>query len=158
MNRCLALLALTVLLLVACGSPRLPSPDVSGSMTAIPTDLLTQTASPTPMGTWEAIIEGVIYDNAVGLGKPIVGASVSYNVLHSYFPELQAGRASQTMTDAQGRFSIRVIVHDTDSIELVVAAPGFVAYEERLVGVDLVGGASFSIGLTRVVTATVSPP
>jgi hypothetical protein len=158
MNRCLALLTLAALPLVACGTPRLPSPDASGSMTAIPTDLPTQTASPTPMGTWEAVIEGLIYENAVGLGKPIVGASVSYDVLHSYFPELQAGRPSQTMTDAQGRFFLRVIVHDTDSIQLVVAAPGFVAYEERLVGVDLVGGASFSIGLTRVVTATVSPP
>jgi hypothetical protein len=110
------------------------------------------------MGTWEAVIEGLIYDKAVGLGKPIVGASVSYDVLHSYFPELQAGRTSQTTTDARGRFSLRVVVHDTDSIQLAVAAPGFVAHEKRLVGVDLVGGASYSIGLTREVTATVSPP
>jgi hypothetical protein len=62
------------------------------------------------------------------------------------------------MTDEQGKFSLPVIVHDTDSIRLVIAAPGFMSDEERLVGVDLVAGRSLSIGLTRVVTVTVSPP
>ncbi len=154
----LLILTLTGLLLVACGDKPLPIPDASRSMTATPTMLPIQTSTPTPMGTWETVIDGMIYDDAIGLGKPIMGASVSYNVVHSYFADLQAGRPNQTMTDEQGKFSLPVIVHDTDSIRLVIAAPGFMSDEERLVGVDLVAGRSLSIGLTRVVTVTVSPP
>jgi hypothetical protein len=62
------------------------------------------------------------------------------------------------MTDARGEFSLEVIVHDTDSIELIVTAQGFMPDEERLVGFDLVAGRTFHVGLTRVDPATASPP
>jgi len=152
------LLAVTSLLLVACGRAALLDPDASRNTVATPAEPRIHTSTATPIGTWETVIDGLIYDNAIGLGKPIVGASVCYNVLHSYFPELQAGRPNQTMTDEQGEFSLQVIVHDTDSVQLVVTAQGFMPYEERLAGVDLVAGRSLSIGLTRVVPVTVSPP
>jgi hypothetical protein len=51
-----------------------------------------------------------------------------------------------------------VIVHDTDSIRILVEAEGYLSYEERLVGVDLFGGRSLDIGLTPILTVTVSPP
>jgi hypothetical protein len=100
----------------------------------------------------------MIYDKSAGPGEPILGASISYNVVHSYFTELQEGRPNKTVTDRRGTFSLPVIVHDTDSIRILIEAQGFVPYEERLVGVDLFGGRSFDIGLAPLVTATVSPP
>lgn len=79
-------------------------------------------------------------------------------VLHSYYAELQEGRANRTTTDELGEFALPVIVHDTDSIRVSVEAQGYVSYEERLVGVDLFGGRSFDIGLSPLVTGTVGPP
>lgn len=110
------------------------------------------------MGTWETIIDGVIYDAAIGPAKPIMNASVHYDVTGTYFASLQTDRPNQTKTDEKGQFSLSVIVHDTDSIRLVVTAPEFTPYEEKLVGIDLVGGKSFSIGLTREVTETIDSP
>jgi hypothetical protein len=100
----------------------------------------------------------MIYDRLTEPGKPIVGASISYNVLHSYFAELQEGGPNKTITDELGEFALPVIVHDTDSIRILVEAQGYVSYEERLVGVDLLGGRTFEIGLTPLLTVTVSPP
>ena len=51
-----------------------------------------------------------------------------------------------------------VIVHDTDSVRILVEAQGYAPYEERLVGVDLLGGKRFDIGLTPLQSATVNPP
>jgi hypothetical protein len=104
------------------------------------------------------VIDGMIYDKSKDPGKPIAGASISYNVVHSYFSELQKGRPNKTVTDGRGKFSLPVIVHDTDNIRILIEAQGFISYEERLVGVDLFGGRSFDIGLTPLATATVSPP
>jgi len=156
--RDLALLALTGLLLSACGSAPLIAPDASGSATAAPTDANIQAATATPLGTWETVIDGVIYEGAAGVGQPITGASVTFNVVHSYFPELQAGRPNQTVTDAQGQFSLPVIVHDTDRVQLIITAQGFMPYEESLAGFDLVAGRSLRIGLTREVPTTAGPP
>ena len=119
-----------------------------------------QTPVPTPMpvGTWETVIDGTIYDRLTEPGKPIVGASISYDVLHSYFAELQEGRPNSTITDELGKFALPVIVHDTDSIRIEVEAQGYTSHEEKLVGVDLFGGRSFDIGLTPLLTATVRPP
>jgi hypothetical protein len=104
------------------------------------------------------VIDGMVYDKSRGPGNPIVWASVSYDVVHSYFSELQRGRPNKTVTDERGEFSLPVIVHDTDSIRILIEAQGFISYAERLVGVDLFGGKSFDVGLTPLVIATTSPP
>jgi hypothetical protein len=134
---------LTGLLLTACSGTPVPEQD---------------TPTPLPVGTWKTTIDGMVYDGQTGPGKPIAGASISYIVLHSYYAELQEGRANRTTTDELGEFALPVIVHDTDSIRVLVEAQGYVSYEERLVGVDLFGGRSFDIGLSPLVTGTVSPP
>ncbi len=177
MKRSLTLLALTSLLLAACGgtpvsketpgratvtaiqtaqSIKTPTP----TRTTAPTEILESTATPTPLpiGTWETVIDGMVYDKSRGPGKPIAGVSISYNVIHSYFSELQKGRPNKTVTDRRGEFSLPVMVHDTDSIRILIEAQGFISCEERLVGIDLFGGKSFDIGLTPFVTATASPP
>jgi len=41
-----------------------------------------------------------------------------------------------------------VTVHDMDSIRILIEAQGYMSYEEKLVGVDLLGGGNFEIGLT----------
>ena len=165
---------LTGLLLTACrgapvpsqgtpvpnqGTP-VPNQDTPGraNITATQPIQPIKTTTPTPMGTWTTVIDGMIYDRLTGPGKPIVGASISYNVLHSYFAELQEGRPNKTTTDQIGEFALPVIVHDTDSIRILVEAQGYVSYEERLAGVDLLFGRSFDIGLTPSLTVTVSPP
>lgn len=100
-------------------------------------------ATPTPVGTWQMVIEGEVHD--LTTGAPIPGAAVRYEVVHSYFPEIQDGWDQATVSDPAGQFRLAMIVHDTDNIRLVVAAPGYTAYEEKL---DLLGDRSFSIGLT----------
>ncbi len=145
--RRLALVTFTGLWLASCG----------GTPTT-PTETRLPATTATPIGTWETVIDGVIYDSAIGVDAPIVGASVAYDVLHSYFPELQAGRLNRTTTDAQGEFSLSVIVHDTDSVQLLVTAQGYMLHGERLVGVDLLAGRRFSIGLARVATPSATPP
>ena len=138
----------------------MPNQDAPGraSITTTQTIQPIKTSTPTPMGTWKTVIDGMIYDRLTEPGKPIVGASISYNVLHSYFAELQEGRSNKTITDELGEFALPVIVHDTDSIRILVEAQGYISYEERLVGVDLLFGRSFDIGLTPLLTVTVSPP
>ena len=106
------------------------------------------TPTPTVIGTWEATIEGVIYDGTTGLDKPIAGGTIVYEVLHSYFPELQEGRLNQTTSDEDGKFSLRVVVHDTDSIKVVIRAEGYTTYEEKFVGVNLLAGKRLEVGLS----------
>lgn len=156
----LTFLILTSLLMTACGGTPVPIQDGPGraGITATPTIQPIKTSTPTPMGTWKTVIDGMIYDGLTEPGKPIVGASISYTVLHSHFAELQEGRSNRTITDELGEFALPVIVHDTDSIRILVEAQGYISYEERLVGVDLLGGRSLDIGLTPLLTVTVSPP
>ncbi len=161
---------LTGLLLTACRGTPVPNQDTPGRANITTTPTLQpikistptlqpiKTSTPTPVGTWKTVIDGMIYDRLTGPGKPIVGASISYDVLHSYFAGLQEGRPNKTTSDQIGEFTLPVIVHDTDSIRILVEAQGYVSYEERLVGVDLLFGRSFDIGLTPLLTATVSPP
>jgi hypothetical protein len=106
------------------------------------------TPTPTVVGTWEATIEGVIYDAATGLDKPIADATITYDILHTYYPELQEGRLNQTTSDEEGKFSLRVVVHDTDSIKVVIQAKGYTIYEEKFVGVDLLAGKRLEVGLS----------
>ena len=145
MKRFLTLLTLTALLLAACRST--PTPNQSTPAPANPTATHAaqplQTATPTPVGTWEMVIKGVICDTATG--RPIAGASIRYRVVHSYFPEVQEGWPNATVSDEQGQFSLPMIVHDTDNIWIVVEAPGYITYEKKL---DLFGDRSLDIGLT----------
>ena len=150
MKRLLTLFALTSLLLTACGGLSIPKQDALErvSITATPSQQPIKTSTPIPMGTWETVIKGKVYDRSEGAGKPIVGASISYNVIHSYFSELQEGRPNKSTTDQFGKFELPVLVHDTDSIKILVEAQGYIGYEEKLTGIDLFGGRNFDIGLT----------
>jgi hypothetical protein len=94
----------------------------------------------TVIGTWETELTGTVYDGSSVRHEPIAGATVRYVVAFSYFPELQANRLNTTETDEDGAFSLRVIVHDTDSVQIVVEAVGFAPYEESLTGFDLTSG------------------
>jgi hypothetical protein len=107
-------------------------------------------SSPTPTvtGTWETVIEGLVYDQSAGPNKPITGATVTYDVLHSYFPELQEGRLNRAISNQGGEFSFDVMVHDTDSVSIVVEAQGYIPYEERFLGIDLLAGKRLEVGLT----------
>ena len=147
-------------LLAGCGGTPVPSDNLlrQAPITATATAKPVTPSTPLPVGTWETVVDGVIYDLSVGPDKPISGAMVSYIVVHSYFMGLQEGRPNKTNTDTLGEFSLPVIVHDTDSIRIVIAAAGFDAYEEKLVGIDLFGGRSFDIGLTPITIPTGSPP
>ena len=151
MKRYQILLPFIVLMLIACsGFPRLTQePPVPDNATITPTTQLTQTSTltPTVIGTWEMIIEGEIFDQATG--KPIPGASVSYVVLHSYFPEIQAGRLKETSSDIYGEFKLPMIVHDTDNIHIVVEANGYSSYDGKL---DLLGSRYLDIELTPLAT------
>lgn len=142
MKRFLTLLGLSSLLLTACVGTPAPI----------------ETATPTPAGTWETVIDGRIYDGLTDPGKPIVGASVTYDVLHSNVPGLQLGRPNKTTTDEFGEFALPVIVHDTDVIRILVEAQGYLPYEERLDGIDLVPGRRIEVGLTKLLTETGVPP
>ena len=124
------LLTLVSLLLAACGSVATPQ----ASATQLPV-----TPTNTVIGTWETEITGTVYGGASGRSEPLAGATVRYVVEFSFFPELQADRLNTTQTDENGEFSLRVMVHDTDSVQIVVEAPGFAPYEESLTGFDLVG-------------------
>jgi len=139
-------LILSGLLITACGG--LSVPGRAKITTTPPLPLLTTSTPTPPIGTWETVIEGLVYDRSGGPGQPIVGAVISYNVRHSYFPELQAGRPNQSTTNQLGKFVLPVVVHDTDSIRLVVEAAGYTRYEKKLVGLDLLGGKHFDIELT----------
>jgi hypothetical protein len=156
----LLLLSLISLSLAACGGTPVPDIDAPGQVTSTATQTAqpVETSTPMPVGTWETVLDGVIYDQSTGPDNPIVGASISYIVVHSYFMELQEGRPNKTVTDGRGEFSLPVIVHDTDNIKVLIEAQGFDPYEEMLVGVDLFGGKSLEIGLVPTGTAAVNPP
>jgi len=160
MNRFLAILTLINLLLAACCGESVPGQDAPGQaiMTKTPTKQPGEQSTPTPMGTWTTIIDGTIVDRLAEPGKPIAGATISYIVLHSYFAELQEGRPNKTTTGELGKFALPVIVHDTDTIQILIEARGYESYQERLVGVDLLAGKTVDIGLTPILTVTTSPP
>jgi hypothetical protein len=147
MKRFLTLLTLTASLLAACRSTPTHGRDIDIATPANPTATHAAqplpTATPTPVGTWQMVIEGLIYDTATG--RPIAGAAIRYKVVHSYFPEIQEGWPNATVSNEQGHFSLPMIVHDTDNIRLVVQSPGYITYEKKL---NLLGDRSFKIGLT----------
>ncbi len=136
-------LFIAILLLASCASE--PASPTAESLPSVPSKQPEPT--PTYTGTWETTIRGVVYDKSAGTDKPIAGARIIYEVLHSYFPELQEGRLNKTISDEDGIFSLVVMVHDTDSIRILVEAPGFRVYEERFTGFDLVAGKSLEVEL-----------
>jgi len=125
---------------------------------ALPPGVEFETATPTPVGSWETVIEGVIYDKSVGSDQPVSGATVHYIVVHSYFMELQQRRNNKTETNKEGKFILPVMVHDTDRVRILIEAQGFVSYEENLVGVDMFGGKNYMIGLNPLSKATEYSP
>jgi len=155
MKRYLTLPAVTILLLAACRCARLPDLDTpaTANTPTSPAMQSIQTSTPTPLGTWEMVITGIIYDQSTG--KPISGASISYIVVHSYFPEIQEGRLNKTISNEHGEFNLPMIVHDTDNIKLLVEAYAYISYEEKL---DLLGNRSFIIRLTPSATGTIIAP
>lgn len=138
MKNMILLLAWLGLLAVACGDPAPADPALSQSG---------GTDTPTREGTWITAIDGFVYDFSTSTDVPVGGATVRYEIVLSYFPEIQEGYEQETTTDGQGEFTLPMIVHDTDTIRVVIEAPGFAPYEENFVGVDLVAGKSFIIGL-----------
>ena len=88
-------------------------------------------------------IEGRVYDQLTG--RPIEGAIIRYVVVHSYFPEIYAGKPDEVVSDNQGKFILQMTVHDTDNIKIVVEAKGYKPFEQRL---DLLGDRMMNIGLT----------
>jgi hypothetical protein len=98
-------------------------------------------------------MEGTIFDQSTG--NPIAGATISYIVVHSYFPEIQEGRPNKTTSDEHGTFRLPMIVHDTDTINLRVEAATYQLYEEKL---NLFRNRSFKIELAPLTTATLSSP
>lgn len=155
MKRYLPLFTVTILLLVSCSDASVHNKNTPtlADTTGIPTTQPNQTSSPTPVGTWEMVIKGVIFEKSTG--NPISGASISYIVGSSFFPEIQEGRLNKTISNEHGEFSLPMIVHDTDTIKILVEARAFLSYEESL---DLFGDRSFNIGLSPYATATVYPP
>ena len=105
------------------------------------------TPTPTREGTWSSVIDGYIYDFEAQ-AAPIAGATIRYELVLSYFPEIQDGHDNQTETDSQGEFTLPVIMHDTDNLRVVVEADGYLPYEEHFVGMDLADGETLTIGLT----------
>ncbi len=88
------------------------------------------------------VLNGKVYDSTTG--EPIADAAVRYEVIASYFSEIQEGRPHATVTDEQGQFSLPMIVHDTDNIHIHAEAPGYAPYEEKL---DLFGDRFLDIAL-----------
>ncbi|MCB8975851.1 MAG: carboxypeptidase regulatory-like domain-containing protein [Ardenticatenaceae bacterium] len=126
------------LVLVACSGGQATDPALSQSG---------GTPTPTREGTWTTAIDGFIYDFSATTDSPLADAIVRYEIVLSYFPEIQDGFEQQTNTDSQGEFNLPMILHDTDNIRVVVEADGYVPYEENFVGIDLVPGKTLTIGL-----------
>jgi hypothetical protein len=137
MKRNLSVFVISLFLLAACSCVAMPG---RAHSTPVEPD---QTPTPTPPGSWQMVMAGEIYDSATG--DPIAGAAVYYEVVHSYFPEIQAGWPKETTSDAQGQFRLPMIVHDTDHLRLVVTAPNYKTYAQKL---DLFGDRYLRIGLT----------
>ena len=80
------------------------------------------------------------------------------------------GRASKTLDNCPMKVSPEIYkearqIYETNefikkstNVASIVEAQGYISYEERLVGVDLLFGRSFDIGLPPLLTVTVSPP
>ncbi|MCA9945193.1 MAG: carboxypeptidase regulatory-like domain-containing protein [Anaerolineales bacterium] len=144
MKKQIIIFALLGLLLGACTEP--DSATTSDRSAGPPT--------PTREGTWTSVIDGYIY-NFDAQAEPIPGATVRYELVLSYFPEIQDGHENQTETDRQGEFTLPVIMHDTDKMRVVVEAAGYQPYEESFVGIDLVEGKTLTVGLLP--TASTAP-
>ena len=102
---------------------------------------------PTPRRRWVPgrwCFNGKVYDSTTV--EPIADAAVRYEVIASYFSEIQEGRPHATVTDAQGHFSLPMIVHDTDNIRIYAEAPGYAPYDAKL---DLFGDRFLDIALVK---------
>ena len=166
MSRWIVAVSLLLLLLVTCARvatpPVVPIDILTPEPTAAPnqtsTGTVIPTATPTPVGTWEVVIRGRVYDASAGPEEPVGEASVSYDH-HSYYPEVRGSGIKWAVTDQYGEYEFALLVHDTDTLVFMVEAQGFESFSRRLTGLDLhpSGVHRLDLGLTPLPTPTVVP-
>ncbi len=96
----------------------------------------TPTAAPTPQRTGdlgEKTISGRVVDALQDDVAGIAGATIDY-VRVARFPPGESGRVA---TDAAGEFAFRLFLHDTDSVRISAAAPGYVPIDRTFSGYQL---------------------
>ncbi len=101
-----------------------------------------------PPTTWSITIVGTVYDASVGPGKPIANAQVTF-ARNSISINSETQRA---VTDAQGKYRISMMMHDTDQVRITVQASGFNPYTNTRGGVSFFpsGDHRVDLGLTPV--------
>ncbi len=125
--------AIALMLLAGCLPTTPGSPTASATSTPAATPTLESISTPTlPIGTWPVTITGMVYDASAGRDKPIVNAQVTYArssiVINS--------ETKQTRTDAQGHYTVAMMMHDTDRVLITVQAAGFAPYTATRNGVS----------------------
>ena len=157
------ILAVSLLLLLAACAPVAVPPVVptdirTADPTPAPHQTSTRTATPTPVGTWEVVIRGKVFDASVGPEKPVGEARVSYDH-HSYYPEVRGSGIKWAITDQYGEYEFALLVHDTDTLVFVVEAQGFEPFSGRFTGLDFHprGVHRLDLGLTSLLAPTVAP-
>ena len=88
-------------------------------------------------------IRGSVYDAYKGRGAAITGAEVSIIDLSVVRPQTKI----ELVTDANGVFTTTLLMHNTDQIQIVVAAGGYLTNTLARRAKDLVGSAPLSIAL-----------
>lgn len=112
----ITLLMLTVILISACSVEPIPA-----------------TATPDPCTGWTCTIEGIIYQDAAASGNELAGVEVDFEQISNC--SLTKG-AYQLKTDQEGRFSVEVFLHDTDSFVIEVNEGGYQAERVLFGGFD----------------------
>ena len=88
--------------------------------TPAPTPTPTPTATPLPSGDFGDVpVQGVVYDALAGPGEPVGAAEVTFRI------PADAPSYGTTLTDSAGRFAFRQHLHEGDTLELRVDAPGY---------------------------------
>ena len=89
------------------------------------------------------VIMGSVYDVSKGKGSAIAGAEVSIIDLSVVRPQTEV----DLVTDANGVFTATLLMHNTDQIQISVAASGYLTNTLARRAKDLVGSALLSIAL-----------
>jgi hypothetical protein len=88
-------------------------------------------------------IKGSVYDAYQGRGRAIAGAEVSIIDLSVVRPQTKI----DLVTDANGVFTTTLLMHNTDQIQIIVVASGYLTNTLARRARDLVGSAPLSIAL-----------
>ena len=89
------------------------------------------------------VIKGSVYDASKGRDSAIAGAEVSIVDLSVVRPQIEI----DLVTDANGVFTATLLMHNTDQIQIVVAASGYLTNTLARRAKDLAGSAPLSIAL-----------